>query len=175
MKLCEAYQNQYGAQFISAIPTNLYGPGDNYSLLEGHVVPALIRRLHDAKQNDVSELFLWGSGAPTRDFMHVEDAVDAFVHLMKYYSAENPVNVATGEEVTINQLAYTISDIVGFRGKIGHDLSKPDGMLRRLPDIGSLFATGWRPRITLRAGLQHTYEWFLDAIGRGEARLGTKM
>ncbi len=160
LKLCQAYRRQYGADFIAAMPTNLYGPGDNYDLTSSHVIPALLRKAHEAKRDRHSEITIWGTGTPRREFLHVDDAASALVHLIKVYSGMEHVNVGTGEDVTIMDVAKLICDVVGFTGTIATDPSKPDGTPRKLLDISKLSATGWRPRYGLRDGLVDAYRWF---------------
>ena len=160
LKLCEAYRRQYGADFVSAMPTNLYGPGDNYDLNKGHVIPALLRKVHEAKRSGATEIVIWGSGTPRREFLHVDDAASAVVHLMKTYSEAEHVNVGTGEDIAILDLAKLVCDVVGFEGKIATDPSKPDGTPRKLLDVSKLRSTGWRPRYGLRGGLADAYQWF---------------
>lgn len=162
LKLCEAYRRQYGADFVSAMPTNLYGPGDNYDPLKSHVIPALLRKVHDAKKSGAEEMTIWGSGTPRREFLHVDDAASAVVHLMKVYSGAEHVNVGTGEDITILDLARLVCDVVGFNGKIVTDPTKPDGTPRKLLDVSKLKATGWTPRYGLRDGLTEAYNWFKD-------------
>lgn len=162
LKLCEAYRRQYGADFISAMPTNLYGPGDNYDPLKSHVIPALLRKVHEAKKTGAEEITIWGSGTPRREFLHVDDAASAVVHLMKVYSGAEHVNVGTGEDITILDLARLVCDVVGFDGKIVTDPTKPDGTPRKLLDVSKLKATGWAPRYGLRDGLTEAYNWFKD-------------
>jgi GDP-L-fucose synthase len=160
LKLCQAYRRQYGADFISAMPTNLYGPGDNYDVAASHVIPALLRKAHEAKRSGAREIAIWGSGTPRREFLHVDDAASAVLHLMKVYSGMDHVNVGTGEDVTILELANLVCEVVGFDGAIVADPSKPDGTPRKLLDISKLTATGWRPRYGLRDGLVDAYRWF---------------
>ncbi|AFL49659.1 GDP-L-fucose synthase [Sinorhizobium fredii] len=171
LKLCQAYRRQYGADYVSAMPCNLYGPGDNFDLEKSHVVPALMRRTHDAKIAGEPSLTIWGSGRPRREFLHVDDAADAIVHMLKTYSADSHLNVGSGEDVSILDLAMLIADVVGFTGEIQADPSKPDGTPRKLMDVGKLFATGWRPKHTLRAGLELTYAWFKAHSEIGDLRL----
>jgi GDP-L-fucose synthase len=171
LKLCEAYRRQHKADFISAMPTNLYGPGDNFHLTTSHVIPALIRKAHEAKRLGAPNLVIWGSGTPRREFLYVDDAADALVTLMKTYSAPGHINVGTGEDITIRDLATLIADIVGFDGDIEADPSKPDGTPRKLLDVTRLFATGWRPRYGLRDGLMHAYGCFVEELRNFEARL----
>ncbi len=161
LKLCEAYRRQYGCDFVSAMPTNLYGPGDNFDLAASHVLPALIRKMHDAKAAGAAEVVLWGTGAPLREFLHVDDCADALVHIMKHYSENQHINVGSGEELPILELAQLAARAVGFEGKIVHDLSKPDGTPRKLMDSSRLRALGWQPRIGLEEGIRETYRWFL--------------
>ena len=162
IKLCEAYRAQHGADFISAMPTNLYGPGDNFDLQTSHVMPALIRKAHDAKRSGAASITLWGTGTPRREFLHVDDCADAVVHLTKTYAGATHVNVGSGEDLTIAELARTVADIVGFRGEIVTDPSKPDGTPRKLMAADKLLAMGWTPRIALRDGIASVYRWFLD-------------
>jgi len=169
LKMCEAYRRQYGADFISAMPTNLYGPGDNYDLEKSHVIPALLRKAHEGKAAGDSAITIWGSGTPRREFLHVADAADAMVHLMKTYSDFGHVNVGTGRDVTIRELAQMVCDVVGFEGEVLTDPTKPDGTPRKLLDVSRLTATGWQPRYELREGLEDAYRWFHDHLD--EARL----
>ncbi len=160
IKLCQAYRRQHGADFISAMPTNLYGPGDNFDLQSSHVVPALIRKADEAKRAGAETLSVWGSGKPKREFLYVDDAADALVFLMRHYSGEEHVNVGTGEDVTIAELAQTVMAVVGFEGKLVFDASKPDGTPRKLMDVGRLNALGWRAGTSLRDGLVLACEWY---------------
>lgn len=171
LKLCEAYRRQHGADFISAMPTNLYGPGDNYDLDKSHVIPALLRKAHEARARGEAAMTVWGTGAPRREFLHVDDAADAMVHLLKTYSGAQHVNVGTGEDVTILELTRLVAETVGFQGEIVTDPSKPDGTPRKLMDVSRLFATGWRPRFDLKTGLADAYAWFVEHVERGDARL----
>ena len=157
LKLCESYQRQYGRQYVSVMPTNLYGPHDNYDLDHGHVVPALMRKAHEAKQRGDTECVVWGSGAPRREFLYVDDLADACVFLMELGYFGPPLNVGTGRDVTISQLAEMVMDVVGFRGRIVYDRSKPDGTPRKLLDVSRLSALGWRARTTLREGIERAY------------------
>lgn len=161
IKLCQAYRKQYGCDFNSAMPTNLYGPGDNFDLNTSHVIPALIRKAHDAKKRGDDALTIWGTGTPRREFLHVDDCADACVHLMKAYSGESHVNVGFGEDVTILELARIVCETVGFTGRIEHDLSKPDGTPRKLMSADKIKALGWQPKIALPEGTRTTYEWFV--------------
>lgn len=160
VKLTQAYRKQHGCDFISAMPTNLYGPGDNYDPNSSHVLPALIRRAHQAKASGEKYITVWGTGTPEREFMHADDCADACVFLMKHYSDFDHINVGSGESFAIIELARLVCEIVGFRGEIRLDLSKPDGTPRKLLDTGKLTAMGWRPRISLRDGLVETYRDF---------------
>ena len=173
LKLCQAYRRQYGVDYISAMPTNLYGPGDNFHLESGHVIPGLMRKAHEAKQEGRKTLQVWGSGKPMREFLYVDDAADALVSLLKTYSGESHVNVGSGQDITIAELARTVASIVGGDVEITFDTTKPDGTPRKLLDVSRLFATGWRPRYSLRSGLEQTYEWFLRHVEKGDVRLGT--
>ncbi len=171
IKLCQAYRRQYGCDYISAMPTNLYGPGDNFDLEASHVVPAMIRKIHEAKRDGRREVPIWGSGTPKREFLHVDDCADAIVFLLQNYSAEEHVNVGTGEDVTIRELAETVADVVGYDGSFFYDSSKPDGTPRKLMDVSRLAAAGWRARISLRDGLASTYAWFCDVIERNPSEV----
>ena len=161
IKLCQAYRKQYGCNFISAMPTNLYGPGDNYDLASGHVLPALIRKAHEAKQRGAVSMVVWGTGTPRREFLHVDDCADALVLLMQRYADAEHVNVGSGEDLTIADLAKVVCAAVGFAGGIEYDLSKPDGTPRKLMSGAKLHAMGWRPRIGLRQGITEAYASFL--------------
>lgn len=171
LKMCEAYRRQHGVDYISAMPTNLYGPGDNYDLEKSHVIPALLRKAHDAREAKADTLPIWGSGSPRREFLHVDDAADAMVHLLKTYSGFEHVNVGSGEDVTILELAQLVCDVVGFKGRIVTDPSKPDGTPRKLMDASKLIAMGWRPKYDLQTGLRDAYGWFVDHVKAGDARL----
>ncbi|WP_422003179.1 GDP-L-fucose synthase [Reyranella sp.] len=162
IKLCAAYRRQYGCDFISAQPTNLYGPGDNFDLLSSHVIPALIAKVHHAKSTGAPSVELWGTGKPKREFMHVDDLADALIFLLQRYSAEGHVNVGTGEEVSIGELANLVRDVVGFRGHFHHVTDKPDGMPRKLLDVSRLNHLGWRSSISLRDGLESAYRWYAE-------------
>ncbi len=162
LKLCAAYRKQHGKDFISAMPTNLYGPGDNFDLHSSHVMPALIRKAHEAKINGEKEIRIWGTGTPLREFLHVDDCADACIHLMKAYSAESHVNVGSGEDISILGLARLVAEVVGFEGEITRDLSKPDGTPRKLMSADKLRALGWSPRIGLKAGIADAYRSFLE-------------
>lgn len=165
----QAHRRQYGARWISAMPTNLYGPADNFDLETSHVLPALIRRLHEAAENGAESVMLWGSGTPRREFLHVDDLGRAVVHLLDGYDEPEPINVGVGLDVTIRRLAETVAEIVGFTGEIVFDPSRPDGTPRKLLDVSRLRALGWAPRIPLDDGIDSTYRWFLEH--RAEARL----
>lgn len=167
IKLCQAYRRQYGRDYISAMPTNLYGPGDNFDLLTAHVVPALIRKAHEAKNHQLKELVVWGSGTPRREFLHVDDCADALVHLLKVYSEMEHVNVGSGEDITILELAKIVTDVVGFDGRIVLDASKPDGTPRKLMSGEKLAALGWKPNWKLKTGILETYQWFLSHVAGG--------
>ena len=153
LKLCQAYRRQHGFDAIAAMPTNLYGPGDNFSLLDSHVLPALLRRFHEAKVNGAPEVVVWGSGTPRREFLHVDDLADALLFLMERYADEAPVNVGWGEDLTIRELATMVARVVGYEGRLSFDTSKPDGTPRKLLDVNRLQALGWRPTIRLEEGL----------------------
>lgn len=162
IKVCQAYREQYGADYISAQPTNLYGSFDNFDLTSSHVVPALIAKAHAAKAGHARALEVWGTGTPRREFLHVDDLADALVYLMRRYSGPVPLNVGSGEELTIRELAETVVEAVGFRGELVFDSTKPDGTPRKLLDCHRLNALGWRPQIAFRDGLRTTYQWYLD-------------
>lgn len=164
IKLCQAYRQQHGRDFISAMPTNLYGPGDNFDLASSHVMPALVRKAHEAKQRGDKEITVWGTGSPRREFLHVDDCADACVHLMKTYSDHGHVNVGSGEDLTILELTQLVCEVVGFQGNIVHDLSKPDGTPRKLMSADKIRALGWQPSIALKDGVRMTYEWFKRSV-----------
>jgi GDP-L-fucose synthase len=166
LKLAEAYRIQYDRDYISAMPTNLYGPGDNYDLQSSHVLPALIRKVHEAMQAKSKSITIWGSGNPKREFLHADDCADACVFLLKNYSANLHVNVGSGTDISIADLAQLIGDILGYQGSFQHDLSKPDGTPRKLMSNGRLASMGWKPSITLRDGIALAYRDFI----RGEVR-----
>ncbi len=167
LKMCQAYRRQYGLDAISLMPTNLYGPGDNFSELDSHVVPALVRKFHQAHTTGSDTVTLWGSGQPRREFLHVDDFADAVCVLLEVYTGEAPINVGCGSDVSIAQLARLIADAVGFRGHIAYDSSKPDGAPRKLLDVSRLTALGWEPKIGLAEGIAQTYAWYekhLDTV-----------
>lgn len=161
IQLCQAYHRQYGCNFISATPTNLYGPNDNFDLQDSHVLPAMIRRFHEAKERGAREVVIWGTGQPRREFLHVDDLADACVFLMDHYDSTEPINVGTGEDLSIRALAEMVREIVYPAARVVCDTAKPDGMPRKLLDVGRLHALGWRHRIGLREGLEATYRWFV--------------
>jgi GDP-L-fucose synthase len=163
IKLCEAYRDQYGANFISAMPTNLYGPGDNYDLNNSHVVPALIRKFHEAKERGDATVPCWGTGSPRREFLHVDDLAAACLYLMEHYDGKEHVNLGTGEDLPIKELAEMIRDIVGFEGEIAWDTDKPDGTPRKLMDCSRIHGIGWKHAIGLREGLTSVYAAFKQA------------
>ncbi|BDU70433.1 GDP-L-fucose synthase [Geothrix oryzae] len=162
IKMCQAYRAQYGLNAISLMPTNLYGPGDNFDLNASHVLPALLRKFHEAKCSGAHEVVMWGSGTPRREFLHVDDLADACIHLMQVYDSPEIVNVGTGEDITIHELAEQVKEVVGFKGQIIQDTTKPDGTPRKLLDVSRLHQLGWRHRITLVEGIRSTYQWFLE-------------
>ncbi|MET7244503.1 GDP-L-fucose synthase [Methylobacterium sp. EM32] len=162
LKLCEAYRRQHGRDYISAMPTNLYGPGDNFDLSSSHVMPALMRKAHHAKLNRDPQIEVWGTGSPRREFLHVDDLADACVFLMKTYSDNEHVNVGSGEDIPISDLVKLVCDTVGYEGGIRYDTSKPDGTPRKLMSGDKIRAMGWQPRIGLPQGVASTYRWFLD-------------
>jgi len=162
IKLCQAYRRQYGCSFIAAMPTNLYGPGDNFDLKNSHVLPALIRKFHTARENGDTSVTLWGSGKPLREFLHVDDLADACLFLLENYDDEEIVNIGVGKDLSIAELAGIVRDVVGFEGEIVYDASKPDGTPRKLVDVGKITGLGWHARIGLREGVAQTYQWFLN-------------
>jgi GDP-L-fucose synthase len=170
IKLAEAYRKQHGRDYISAMPTNLYGPGDNFDLQSSHVLPALIHKAHVAKVTGASEIAIWGTGKPRREFLHVDDCADALVFLLKNYSDAQHVNVGSGEDIEIIELARLVCRVVGYEGKIVHDLSKPDGTPRKLMSTDKLKNMGWKPRISLEEGIRAVYDWFLQFEGNAVAR-----
>lgn len=162
IKLCQAYKQQYGFNAISLMPTNLYGPGDNFNLANSHVLPALIRKFHEAKVNQSSNVEVWGSGTPRREFLHVDDLADAAMYLMNNYNDNDIVNVGCGQEISISELANVVKETVGFNGEIIFDTSKPDGTARKLMDVSRLSSLGWKAKIQLPVGIASTYRWFLE-------------
>ncbi len=169
IKLAQAFRKQYGRDYISAMPTNLYGPGDNFDLKSSHVLPALIRKAHDAKVNHAETITVWGTGTPRREFLHADDCADALVFLLKTYSGAEHVNVGSGTDLSILELTQLVCRVVGYSGRIVHDLSKPDGTPRKLMSADKLGAMGWAPRIGLEAGIEETYRWFLEHDAKGKA------
>ena len=167
IKLCQSYAREYGKNFLSGMPTNLYGPFDNFDLHTSHVLPALIRKAHDAKKSGAPEFVVWGSGTPRREFLHSDDLADACVFLLENYNSPDVVNIGFGDDVTIRELAETVCDVVGFDGQLAFDSSKPDGTPRKLMDSSKLFALGWKPRIALRDGIADAYRWFLENVDGG--------
>ena len=165
IKMCESYYRQYGCKFISVMPTNMYGPNDNYNLNNSHVLPALIRKFHDAKESNVPFVEMWGTGTPMREFLHADDLGDACVYLMQTYEGEKFVNIGSGTDLTIKDLALLIKDIVGYTGEIKHDLTKPDGTPRKLMDVSYLHSLGWKHKIELREGITQVYEDFKKKEG----------
>lgn len=161
IKMCQAYNRQYGTNFISVMPTNLYGPGDNFDLETSHVLPALIRKFHEAKINNAPYVVVWGSGTPRREFLHVDDLADACLFLMNNYDSSEIINIGVGEDLSIAELANLIKEIVGYKGEIIYDKTKPDGTPRKLLDVTKLFNLGWKPTIHLEDGIRSTYEWFV--------------
>ena len=164
IKLCQAYRRQYDCDFISAMPNNLYGPGDNFDLQSSHVVPALIRKAHEARFKGDKTMSVWGTGTPLREFLYVEDLADALIFLMETYSWESHVNIGSGEEVSIRELNEMICRVVGFEGDLEFDISKPDGAPRKLLDVAMLQSLGWEPTTTLEAGLRKAYDWYLSTL-----------
>jgi len=169
IKLCQAYAREYGANFISAMPTNLYGPNDNFDLLSSHALPALLRKAHEAKKRGEREMLVWGSGRPRREFLHVDDLAAACLFLLEKYDSAEIINVGCGEDISIRELAELICEIVGFQGDLVWDATKPDGAPRKLLDVSKLHGLGWRHTIALREGIARTYEWFLQNVPRESA------
>ena len=163
LKMCDAYRDQHGCNFISAMPTNLYGPGDNYHPENSHVLPAMIRRFHEARESGTQEVVCWGTGSPMREFLHVDDLAHACLHLMDVHNEAGWVNVGTGQDVTIRELAETVADVVGYRGAIRWDSSKPDGTPRKLLDVGKMSDLGWKAKTPLRQGIEEVYADFQSA------------
>jgi GDP-L-fucose synthase len=161
IKLCQSYARQYGKNFISAMPTNLYGPHDNYDLRNSHVLPALIRKVHEAKQTGTKSVAVWGSGNPRREFLHTDDLADACIFLLEHYDQPDLINVGCGQDVTIRELAETVCDVLGFEGTLEFDPTKPDGTPRKLLDIQKIKSLGWSPKIPLREGIADAYDWFI--------------
>jgi GDP-L-fucose synthase len=166
LKMCQAYRRQYGFDAISAMPTNLYGPGDNFDLQNSHVLPALMRKIHEAKQAGQPDVTVWGTGTPRREFLHVDDLADACVFLMQHYSDEGTINCGWGEDVSISELASAIAGVVGYDGRFVYDSSKPDGTPRKLLDTSRMSALGWKPSIQLDDGLRSTYRWYVENASR---------
>lgn len=161
IKMCQSYNKQYGTKYISVMPTNLYGPNDNFDLNSSHVLPALLRKFHEAKINNQKEVIIWGTGSPKREFLHVDDLADACVFLMENYNENEIVNIGTGEDISIRELAEIVKQIVGFEGEIKNDTSKPDGTPRKLLDVSKLRSLNWKHKIELSQGIENTYQWFL--------------
>jgi GDP-L-fucose synthase len=175
--MCRAYNRQYGTRFVSVMPTNLYGPGDNFDLQNSHVLPALIRKFHEAYCEQKGSVAVWGTGRPRREFLHVGDMADACVFVMEHYDGDEILNVGTGKDIPIQDLAFLIRDVVGFKGDVRFDPSKPDGTPQKLLDVSRLGALGWKSRIPLREGIEETYQWYVEQAdqqndprgnGRGE-------
>ncbi|MBU1289346.1 MAG: GDP-L-fucose synthase [Alphaproteobacteria bacterium] len=171
LKLCEAYRQQYGVDYISGMPTNLYGPGDNFHLVNSHVIPALMRKAHEAKHAGAESMEIWGTGSPLREFLHVDDCADALVFLLQHYSGDEHVNVGSGTDLSIAELARKVMRVVGFEGDLAFDTSRPDGTPRKLMSGDKIAALGWRPHIDLDAGLRSTYDWFLANMGEARFRI----
>jgi len=169
--LCRAYRAQYGRSYVSAMPTNLYGPGDNFDLNASHVIPALMRKIDQANREGQSTVEIWGSGTPLREFMHVDDLADALIYLLESYDEAQHINVGSGEEVTIAELAGLLAEVIGYRGELVFDSSRPDGPPRKAMDCTRLSALGWKPKYDLRSGLEQTYHWYQDELDRGTVRM----
>jgi GDP-L-fucose synthase len=160
--LCRSYNRQYGTNFISVMPTNLYGPGDNFDLNSSHVLPALLRKFHEARRDGAPSVTIWGTGTPRREFLHVDDLADACVHIMQHHNGDELVNIGCGEDIAIGELAQLVAEVVGYKGALNFDTSKPDGTPRKLLDVTRLSLLGWSPRISLRDGVATTYKWFTE-------------
>jgi len=171
IKMCQAYRRQHGFKAICAMPTNLYGPGDNFDLKTSHVMPALIRKFHEAKVAGAPHVTVWGSGTPRREFLHVDDLADALVFLMQNYDAEEIINVGTGEDLTIRELCGMVREAVGYQGEMIFDASMPDGTPRKLLDVSRLQSLGWKPGIALREGIANTYSWYVGVCQRPSASI----
>ncbi len=171
LKMCEYYRTQYGCDFVAAMPTNLFGVNDNFDLEKSHVLPALIRKFHEAKLKGEKEVLMWGTGTPLREFHFVDDLADGLVWMLKNYSGKEHLNIGTGEEISIKDLALKVKEVVGFEGEIVHDLDKPDGTPRKVMDSSKLRDLGWKSGVTLDEGLKITYDWFLEKIDSGDIRL----
>jgi GDP-L-fucose synthase len=174
VKLCQAYRRQYGCDFVAAMPTNLYGPGDNFDLLSSHVVPALIAKTHQAQKDGAATLKVWGTGRSMREFLHVDDAADGIVFVLKNYSNEAVINIGTGSEISIANLARLIGQVIGFQGEMEFDASKPDGTPRKIVDTSRLTRMGWQSRISLAEGLADTWQWYLKNLASTDARGGPR-
>jgi GDP-L-fucose synthase len=168
LKMCQSYRSQYGTNFISAMPTNLYGPNDNFDPENAHVVPALIKKFHEAKVNMRPYVGVWGTGAPRREFLYVDDLADALIFLMDHYNEAMPINIGMGEDITVRDLAFLIKDVVGYEGEVRFDPSKPDGVPRKLLEVKKIRTLGWRPEVDLRKGIILTYKWFCENFGSVE-------
>lgn len=166
IKMCQAYNSQYGTDYISVMPTNLYGPFDNFDLATSHVLPALIRKFHEAKISDSPSVVVWGTGSPRREFLYIDDLADATVYLMENYSGSGIVNIGVGEDISIKDLALLVGKVVGFRGEIVYDATKPDGTPRKLLDVSRLQSAGWKAKTGLEEGIRKTYEWYLTTVNR---------
>ena len=164
LKLVQAYRRQHGHRWISAMPTNLYGPGDNFDLETSHVLPATLRKFVTAHENGNKVVEMWGTGSPQREFLHVDDLAEACLHLLEHYDDESPINIGTGQDITINQLAEIVAEIVGYKGEVFWDTSRPDGTPRKLLDVSRIMRTGWKPSISLRDGIEDTYKWYLEHV-----------
>lgn len=166
IKMCQSFNDQYGTNFISAMPTNLYGPNDNFDLQGSHVLPAMIRKFHEAKVHNSKEVILWGNGSPMREFLYVDDLADACVFLMEKYNSSEIINVGCGKDLTIRSLSQKVKKIVGYKGKIVWDTTKPNGMPKKQLDVSKLFGLGWRPQFSLEEGIKREYEWYLKHLAR---------
>jgi len=164
LKMCDSYRKQYGCDFVSAMPTNLYGPNDNFDSVTSHALAGLMRRIHEAKDNQSQSVVVWGTGRPRREFLYIDDLADALVFLMEEYSAEGPINVGTGNDLSIREIAELLCQVIGYHGALEFDSSKPDGTPRKLLDVSKITSLGWRSKIPIEEGIRITYQWFLDNI-----------
>lgn len=164
IKICQAYNKEYKTNFISAMPTNLYGPNDNFDLASSHVLPALIRKFHEAKINEQPSVEIWGTGKPRREFLHVDDLADACLFLMEHYDGGEPINIGTGRDISIADLAALIASVVGYNGKIRYKAEMPDGTMRKMLDVSNITMLGWKPRISLKDGIAMTYQWYIQGL-----------
>jgi len=170
IKMCQSYNRQYGTNYISVMPTNLYGPNDNFDLQNAHVLPALIRKFHEAKVADQKEVVVWGTGSPRREFLYIEDLADACVFFMNNYNSSEIINIGVGKDISIRELALMVKEIVDYNGELVFDTSKPDGTPRKLLDVSKLSSLGWKAKTSLEEGIKKTYEWYAEMLEGGKVR-----